>query len=170
MEPHVCARDPLFSDARACFTGKDRAGDSGRWSPSTGGMVHVNAGEYSRIGQTATPYIDGDVRTRGRLCCRLLSPVYAFTLAGLLCSAVHNMVYSILSISLITVAQEFQLTWAQRGFILSAFSLTYSIFQIPGGFFVMKHGPYIGPMLASCGSCLFFGRRTRFVEAKGASS
>ena len=118
-------------------------------------MVRVNADEYYLVQPAETPctgYDDG--QTDDKMCCRLLRPVYAFTLAGLLCSAVHMMVYSILSISLITVAQEFQLTWAQRGFILSAFSLTYSIFQIPGGFFVMKYGPYIGPMFASCGSCL----------------
>ena len=83
-----------------------------------------------------------------------LTPVHTFALCGLLGSMVHSLIVSINSIAMITIAKEFQLSYAQRGFILSAFSLTYAIFQIPGGIFVMRFGPYVGPFVACLGGCL----------------
>lgn len=117
----------------------------------------------STVSAPAPPFSSGELNlnktfSEGRRSCKykitcFKNPVYKFACAGMLCSTVHNMVYSILSISLITIAKEFGLTFTQRGFILSGFSLTYACFQIPGGVFVQKFGAFIGPFLSSMGSC-----------------
>jgi MFS family permease len=66
---------------------------------------------------------------------------------------------------MITIAGEFHLSYAQRGLILSAFSLTYAVFQIPGGVFVMRCGPYVGPFVACLGGCLSLAALPLCVDA-----
>ena len=109
-------------------------------------------------GETDSDYVEWAVEEdrvgdgeEGTSCRDLLTPVNIFALCGLMGSMVHALILSILSISMITISNEFKMTWSQRGFILSAFSLTYAIFQVPGGFFVMRCGPYVGPFVACVG-------------------
>lgn len=115
-------------------------------------MKGVQSSRYSLL-EKSGDFLVTDVEER-KVCGGRMRAIYGFALAGFLCSAVHNMVYSIFSISMISIAEEYGFTWAQRGFILSAFSITYAIFQVPSGLFVSKYGPYIGPFIASFGSFL----------------
>lgn len=120
--------------------------------------------EDAPVDDESKSIIQGEGRSHEKTC-GCLTSVQAFAICGMLCSMVHAMTLSILSISIITIASEFSLSWQQRGFILSAFSLTYSIFQIPGGFFVMSYGPYVGPFVACLGGFLSFATLPLLVDA-----